>query len=113
LDGTLERDGTPGAGLDAGHGTGPRGSVGVTRPGGHPDATARSGSGTVRVVTLDQAIAEARAELDSYERTYGVPSDRLAEAFVDATGELRETGQYVRWMSTLERWRALTVRAAV
>jgi hypothetical protein len=71
------------------------------------------GSGTVRVVTLEQAIADARAELDAYERSYGVPSDRLAEAFVDATGALRETGQYVRWTSTLERWRSLTVRAAV
>jgi hypothetical protein len=70
-------------------------------------------SGTVRIVTLEQAIADARAELDAYERTYGVPSDRLAEAFVDATGVLRETGQYVRWMSTLERWRSLTSRAAV
>ncbi len=87
MDGTLERDATAGR----------RGS---------------SGSGTVRIVTLEQAIAEARAELDGYERSYAVPSDRLAEAFVDATGVFRQTGQYLRWVATLERWQALTARAA-
>jgi hypothetical protein len=72
------------------------------------DATA----GHVRLVTVQQAIAEARTELDEYERRYGVTSDRLQEAFTDGSGRLRQTGEYLRWAGMLERWRELTARAA-
>jgi hypothetical protein len=62
----------------------------------------------VRVVTLDQAIRDARAALDEYECRYGVVSDRLGEAFTDAAGRLHKTGAYLQWQTMLERWRQLT-----
>jgi hypothetical protein len=68
--------------------------------------------GHVRLVTVEQAVAEAREKLDDYERRYGVTSDRLREAFTDAAGRLRETGEYLQWVATLERWRELSARAA-
>jgi hypothetical protein len=68
-------------------------------------------SPNVRIVTLEEALVAARAELDEFERQYGVSSDRLAEAFTDEDGQLHETGQYVRWVDTLERWRDLKDRA--
>lgn len=69
-------------------------------------------AGHVRLVTVDQAIAEARVKLDDYEARYGVPSDRRHEAFVDGDGHLRETGEYLQWSATLERLEQLTTRAA-
>ena len=69
-------------------------------------------TGHVRLVTVEQAIAEAREKLDDYERRYGVSSDRLGEAFTDAAGRLRETGEYLQWVATLERWRELSTRVA-
>lgn len=62
----------------------------------------------VRVVTLDQAIRDARTVLDDYECRYGVVSERLGEAFTDAAGRLHETGAYLQWKAMLERWRQLT-----
>jgi hypothetical protein len=65
----------------------------------------------VRVVTVEQAIRDARDVLDDYERRYGVASERLGDAFTDASGRIHETGAYLQWRATLERWRALTVAA--
>ncbi|WP_130648975.1 hypothetical protein [Egicoccus halophilus] len=66
--------------------------------------------GHVRVVTLDQAAAEARERLDEYESRYDLPSERRAEAFTDAQGHLHQTGDYLLWTDTWQRWRALTAR---
>jgi hypothetical protein len=68
-----------------------------------PSSTASN----VRVVTIDEAVTEARRRLDDFEQRYGVSSDRLAEAFTDATGELVETGAFLLWTATFERWRTL------
>ena len=67
-----------------------------------------STSSNVRVVTIDEAVTDARRRLDDFEHRYGVPSDRLAEAFTDATGELIETGAFLLWTATFERWRTLS-----
>ena len=67
-----------------------------------------SPSGNVRVVTVEDAIIEARWRLDEFEQRYGVTSDRLAEAFTDAAGQLIRTGAFLQWTATLERWRTLT-----
>ncbi len=64
--------------------------------------------GNVRVVTIDEAVRDARAALDEYERRYGVVSERRAEAFTDSAGRLHPTGAYLQWTSMLERWRQLT-----
>jgi hypothetical protein len=69
-------------------------------------------TGHVRLVTIAQAIEEARVKLDDYEQRYGVSSDRLREAFPDASGRVRETGEYLQWVTTLERWQQLTARVA-
>jgi hypothetical protein len=69
-------------------------------------------AGHVRLVTLQQAVTEARARLDDYERRYGVTSDRLHEAFTDGAGRVRETGEYLQWVEMLGRWRELTTRTA-
>jgi hypothetical protein len=69
-------------------------------------------TGHVRLVTVEQAIAEAREKLDDYERRYGVSSERLGDAFTDASGRLRETGEYLQWHATFERWCALSARTA-
>jgi hypothetical protein len=71
-----------------------------------------SGTGHVRLVTIEQALAEAREDLDDFERRYGVPSDRMEEAFTDAAGRLRETGDFLRWSDTLARWQQLAHRTA-
>ncbi|MFA9431773.1 hypothetical protein [Egicoccus sp. AB-alg2] len=68
--------------------------------------------GHVRVVTLDQAAAEARELLDDYERRYGLPSERRAEAFTDASGRLHQTGDYLLWSATWQRWCDLRSRLA-
>lgn len=68
--------------------------------------------GHVRVVTLDQAAAEARALLDDFEARYGLPSVERARAFTGADGELQRTGDYLLWSATFERWRELTGRTA-
>jgi hypothetical protein len=69
-------------------------------------------TGHVRLVTVEQAVAEAREKLDDYERRYGVASERLGDAFTDASGRLRETGEYLQWLATFERWRQLSLRLA-
>jgi hypothetical protein len=69
-------------------------------------------TGHVRLVSIAQAIEEARAKLDDYEQRYGVSSDRLHEAFTDASGRVRETGEYLQWVTMLERWQQLTARVA-
>jgi hypothetical protein len=79
---------------------------------GHVSARPIPETGHVRLVTVEQAIAEARAKLDDYEQRYGVASERLREAFTDASGRFRETGEYLQWVCMLERWRALTARPA-
>lgn len=67
-----------------------------------------SASSNVRVVTVEEAVAEARRRLDDFEQRYGVASERLAEAFTDASGRLVETGAYLQWTATYERWRQLS-----
>jgi hypothetical protein len=67
-----------------------------------------STSSNVRVVTIEEAVAEARRRLDDFEQRYGVTSDRLAEAFTDATGQLVPTGAFLLWSATFERWRTLS-----
>jgi hypothetical protein len=79
---------------------------------GHVPARPIPETGHVRLVTVEQAIAEARAKLDEYEQRYGVASEHLREAFTDASGRVRETGEYLQWVGMLERWRALTARPA-
>jgi hypothetical protein len=69
-------------------------------------------SSTVRVVTIEQAVGDARNALDEFERRYGVASERLVEAFTDASGRVRKTGDYLRWLDTLERFRQLSARLA-
>jgi hypothetical protein len=71
-----------------------------------------AGAGHVRLVTVEQAVDEARERLDDYERRYGVPSERLRDAFVDGDGRLRETGEYLQWLATLERWARLSRQLA-
>jgi hypothetical protein len=69
-------------------------------------------TGHVRLVTVPQAIDEARAKLDDLEQRYGVSSERLREAFVDASGRVRETGEYLLWLALYDRWQELTARLA-
>jgi hypothetical protein len=69
-------------------------------------------SGHVRVVTLEQARSEARALLDDYEQRYGVSSERRHEAFTGADGTVQETGDYLLWTTTWERWQELTTQQA-
>ncbi len=66
----------------------------------------------VRVVTIEEAITEARRRLDDFEQRYGVSSERLAEAFTDATGEVVRTGAFLQWAATFERWRTLSGQPA-
>jgi hypothetical protein len=48
---------------------------------------------------------DVRVELDARERRYGVPSERLADAFRDAaTGELVESEDYRSWSHAYELW---------
>lgn len=49
------------------------------------------------------ALDEIRAELDRFEAAYGVPSDRLGDAFV-VEGELRETADFRRWDFVYACW---------
>jgi hypothetical protein len=74
--------------------------------------TRTAGTGHVRLVTVEDAVVEARALLDDYEERYGVPSDRLRDAFRDANGRFRETGEYLQWVAVLERWQRLSRRLA-
>jgi hypothetical protein len=67
-----------------------------------------STSSNVRVITIEEAVTEARRRLDDFEQRYGVSSDRLAEAFTDAAGELVPTGAFLQWAATFERWRTLS-----
>jgi hypothetical protein len=69
-------------------------------------------TGHVRLVTVQQAIDEARAKLDDLEHRYGVSSERLRDAFVDASGRVRETGEYLLWLALYDRWQELTARVA-
>ena len=66
-----------------------------------------STTSNVRVVTIEEAITEARRRLDDFEQRYGVSSDRLAEAFTDPAGELVPTGAFLQWTATFERWHTL------
>ena len=52
-----------------------------------------------RLFTVDM-----RAELDAWEARYGVPSDRLADAFRDSTGSLAETDDFHAWSQTYNGW---------
>ena len=59
---------------------------------------------THRVVIAD----DVRAELDAWEQKYGVPSDRLLDAFRDpVTGELIETDDFHAWDQAYEFWLAI------
>ena len=47
---------------------------------------------------------DVRAELDVWEGRYGVPSDRLVDAFRDSTGSLTETDDFHAWNQTYGAW---------
>ncbi|HXW81454.1 MAG TPA: hypothetical protein VEJ84_18265 [Acidimicrobiales bacterium] len=50
-------------------------------------------------------IADVRAELDTWERKYGVTSEQLAEAFRDPVkGGIVETDDFHSWIMAYETW---------
>jgi hypothetical protein len=54
--------------------------------------------------------AGLQARLSEYERRYGVPSERLADAFRDVfhrDGEVRETEDFLAWSSLYAAFQAL------
>lgn len=53
----------------------------------------------------DMGAAEVRARLDAFEREYGVPSSRLAEAFRDERGRLVESDEFHEWDELWTMWR--------
>jgi hypothetical protein len=59
----------------------------------------------VRFVT----VKELETQLAEYEQRYGVPSDRLAEAFT-SDGELRETEDFFTWSTLYAAFQASTAK---
>ena len=52
----------------------------------------------------DLDARDVRARLDEYENRYGVPSNRLAEAFRGADGELVESDDFHAWDELWTMW---------
>ena len=50
---------------------------------------------------------ELRTRLSQFESRYGVPSERLADAFRDADGQLRETDDFLDWSQAYAAWRLI------
>lgn len=57
-----------------------------------------------RVTRRRLSPADVRSELDVWEARYGVPSDRLADAFCDTAGRLVETDDFHAWSQTYDTW---------
>ena len=53
---------------------------------------------------FSRPTVDVRAELDAWEARYGVPSDRLADAFMDSTGSLADTDDFHAWSQTYNGW---------
>jgi len=56
---------------------------------------------------------EVRARLDRFESRYGVPSERLADAFRDDGGELVETDDFAEWSMAWTIWRHIQAGSRV
>ena len=63
-----------------------------------------------RVTRRRLSPADVRAELDAWEARYGVPSDRLADAFCDTAGRPVETDDFHAWSQTYDAWLRVGVR---
>lgn len=57
-----------------------------------------------KVLTAD----DLRSRLDNWEERYGVPSDRLWEAFRDDRGQIVETDDMRTWSADLAAYRICT-----
>lgn len=51
----------------------------------------------IRHVPKAEWYPEAVARCEAFEAQYGVPSDRLADAFRDTAGVLHETADFAQW----------------
>ena len=66
-----------------------------------------------RVARISVSSAEAergrlRALLDGFEARYGLPSDRLMEAFLDDDGNLVESAEWRQWDGAWVAWLILS-----
>jgi hypothetical protein len=66
-----------------------------------------------RVTRISISSAEAererlRAVLDELEARYGLPSDRLMEAFLDEDGNLIESAEWREWDGAWVAWQILS-----
>lgn len=66
-----------------------------------------------RVTRISILSAEAererlRAVLNGFEARYGLPSDRLVEAFLDESGNLVESDEWRAWDEAWAAWQILS-----
>lgn len=64
----------------------------------------------IGVVDADAERTRLRAELDRFEKRYGVPSERLADAFTDPDGRLEESDDFHAWGKAWASYQILTGR---
>ena len=60
---------------------------------------------TLRLDLRDMTPADLEAQLAVFEDRYGVPSDRLEDAFRDERGELCECRDFREWCHVYTAWR--------
>lgn len=59
------------------------------------------------IVRVRNTEKDLRLELEGFQREFGVPSHRLADAFTD-DGRLEETPTFARWSTAFAAWKRLT-----
>lgn len=64
----------------------------------------------IGVVDADAERTRLRGELDRFEERYGLPSDRLAEAFTGPDGDLDESEDFHAWGKAWASYQILTGR---
>jgi hypothetical protein len=70
-------------------------------------ATAKSHGGLMKSEARMITASDLRRRLELFENRYGIPSDRLAEAFTNQAG-LRETDDFHSWSILYGAWQAVT-----
>jgi len=61
----------------------------------------------ILVRQADDVRDELRAVLDAFEARYGLPSDRLMDAFLRPDGHVDETEDFHAWDSAWAHWQML------
>jgi len=59
------------------------------------------------ILSAESERERLRALLDGFEARYGLPSDRLLEAFLDAEGNLVESADWRAWDGAWAAWQIL------